>query len=96
MAEFDRETVRHVARLARIRVPEEQLAPLANELSHILGWIEQLGEVDTSGVEPMTSAVPHELTWRQDEVTDGGQADKVTANAPAASDHFFTVPKVVE
>lgn len=96
MAEFDRETVRKVAKLARIRVPEEQLAPLADELSHIMGWIEQLDEVDTSGVEPMTSAVPHKLAWRADEVSDGGQAEKVTANAPAAADHFFTVPKVVE
>ena len=93
---IDVDTVRKVADLARIRVPDEQLALLARELSGILTWIEQLNEVDTVGVEPMTSAVAVPLPMREDVVTDGGASEQVLANAPAARDGFFVVPKVVE
>jgi aspartyl-tRNA(Asn)/glutamyl-tRNA(Gln) amidotransferase subunit C len=93
---IDAATVRRVAKLARIREPEERLEPLARELSSILGWIEQLGEVDTQGVEPMASAVAVKLPMREDVVTDGGDAGAILANAPAKADGFFIVPKVVE
>ncbi len=93
---IDAATVRRVAKLARIREPEERLEPLAQELNSILGWIEQLGEVDTDGVEPMASAVEVKLPMREDVVTDGGDADAILANAPAKADGFFIVPKVVE
>ena len=93
---IDAATVRKVARLARIAVPEERLEPLAKELSGILQWIEQLSEVDTDGVEPMTSAVAATLPMREDVVTDGGDASKVLSNAPRAIDGFYVVPKVVE
>ena len=82
--------------LARIRVDEQRLAPLAAELSAILGWIEQLAEVDTDGVEPMTSAVAQALPMREDVVTEGGDADAILANAPKARNGFFVTPKVVE
>jgi aspartyl-tRNA(Asn)/glutamyl-tRNA(Gln) amidotransferase subunit C len=93
---LDTDTVRRIARLARIHIPEEDLEPLAGELSNIIGWVEQLAEVDTEGVEPMTSVVDTTPTLRDDVVTDGGYPDQVLANAPAATDGFFTVPKVVE
>ena len=93
---IDAATVRRVAKLARIREPEARLEPLAQELSSILGWIEQLGEVDTDGVEPMASAVAAKLPLREDVVTDGGDAGAILANAPAKADGFFVVPKVVE
>ena len=93
---IDAATVRRVAKLARIREPEERLEPLAQELSSILGWIEQLGEVNTDGVEPMTSAVAATLPLREDVVTEGGDAGAILANAPAKADGFFVVPKVVE
>ena len=93
---IDAATVRKVARLARIAVPEERLDPMARELSGILQWIEQLGEVDTDGVEPMTSAVAATLPMREDVVTDGGDASKVLSNAPRSADGFYVVPKVVE
>ena len=93
---IDAATVRKVANLARIREPEERLEPLAQELSAILAWIEQLNEVDTDGVEPMTSVVAAKLPMRQDVVTDGGYVEKVLANAPKAHNGFFVVPKVVE
>ena len=93
---IDAATVRRVAKLARIREPEERLEPLAQELSSILGWIEQLGEVDTDGVDPMASAVAVKLPLREDVVTDGGDAGAILANAPAKADGFFIVPKVVE
>jgi aspartyl-tRNA(Asn)/glutamyl-tRNA(Gln) amidotransferase subunit C len=93
---IDAATVRRVARLARIREPEDRLEPLARELSAILGWIEQLNEIDTDGVEPMTSAVAATLPMREDVVTDGGDADAILANAPAKADGFFVVPKVIE
>ena len=93
---LDKATVAHIAALARIRVAEEDLNGLAQELSNILGWIEQLNAVDTSGVPPMSRAADQKLRWREDKVTDGGIPEKVLANAPAAKDGFFTVPKVIE
>lgn len=93
---IDVHTVRRVARLARIREPEERLEPLARELSGIMGWIEQLNEVQTEGVEPMTSVVAAKLPMREDVVTDGGDSGAVLANAPQEADGFFVVPKVVE
>ena len=92
---IDAATVRKVARLARINEPEERLEPLARELSGIMAWIEQLNEVDTNGVEPMTSAVDTPLPMREDVVTDGGDPARVLANAPKSKDGFFVVPKVV-
>jgi aspartyl-tRNA(Asn)/glutamyl-tRNA(Gln) amidotransferase subunit C len=94
---IDEKTVRKVARLARIALPEEHVAPMAAELSGILAWIEQLNEVDIEGVEPMTSAVEGaKLPMREDVVTDGGDPARVLKNAPKADDGFFVVPKVVE
>ena len=93
---LDKATVRKIARLARLRVEEDRLGPLAQELNNILGWIEQLSEVDTQDVEPMTSIAAMKLRWRDDQVTDGGQADAVTANAPIRDRGFYAVPKVVE
>lgn len=92
----DKDTVRRIARLARIAVPEARLQPMAAELSGIFQWVEMLGEADVEGVPPMTSAVAQKLRWRQDKVSDGGQADALMANAPEGEDHFFIVPKVVE
>lgn len=93
---IDKATVAKIAALARIKVPEEDQEALAGELSNILGWVEQLGEVDTENVPPMTSVVDAVLPKRDDAVTDGGYPDRVTANAPAVEKGFFTVPKVVE
>lgn len=93
---LDNTTVRNIAFLARIDVPEAELPGLADELSAILGFVEQLGEVDTQGVEPMASVTEMALRWREDAVTDGGQQSKVLANAPDAIEGYFTVPKVVE
>ena len=93
---IDAATVRKVARLARIAEPEEKLETLAKELTGIMTWIEQLGEVDTDGVEPMTSAVAVSLPMREDVVTDGGDPARVLSNAPRTVDGFFVVPKVVE
>ena len=92
----DSATVRHIARLARISVSEEEVAKLAPELSNILGWIEQLQEVDVEGVQPMTAVIPNTLRLRDDEVTDGGIRDKVLKNAPVPEHGFFAVPKVIE
>jgi aspartyl-tRNA(Asn)/glutamyl-tRNA(Gln) amidotransferase subunit C len=92
----DRETVKRVARLARIKVTEEEAAALEGELNGILGWVEQLGEVDVTGVEPMTSVAPMEMKKRADAVTDGGRPADILANAPATQDSYFVVPKVVE
>ncbi len=92
----DAETVRRIADLARIAVAEEEIGPLQAELNAILAFVEQLSEVDVTGVEPMTSVTPMELKRRPDLVTDGGIADEIVRNAPAAEDHFFLVPKVVE
>ncbi len=93
---IDAATVKKVARLARIAEPEDKLEPLAKELSAILAWIEQLGEVDTDDVAPMTSAVAASLPMREDVVTEGGDPAKVLANAPKSVRGFFVVPKVVE
>ena len=92
----DAATVKRIAHLARIKLNEDEVAPLEAELNRILGWIEQLGEVDTDGVEPMTAVIPNTLRWRADEVTDGNVQDKVLANAPQAEFGFFAVPKVIE
>ncbi len=92
----DEKTVRRVARLARLAIPEERLAPMAGELNAILAWVEQLQELDTSAVEPMTSVRPMRLARRKDVVTDGGYAADIVANAPRTEDNFFVVPKVVE
>jgi aspartyl-tRNA(Asn)/glutamyl-tRNA(Gln) amidotransferase subunit C len=89
-------TVKHVARLARIAVDEADAERMTGELNAILGFVEQLGEVDVSGVEPMTSVTPMDMKKRQDAVTDGGKANDIVANAPATEDNFFLVPKVVE
>lgn len=93
---LDEATVARIARLARIAVPEEELRPLATELSQILQWIEQLNEVDTDGVPPMTSVAAMKLAWREDQVTDGGRTEDILANAPERQDGYFVVPKVVE
>lgn len=92
----DRDTVRRIARLARIAVPETRLAPLATELNGIFQWVEMLDEVNVDGVPAMTSVAAQKLKWRQDSVSDGGHADALMANAPESEDHFFIVPKVVE
>lgn len=92
----DEATVRHIARLARIRLGDDEAKKLEGELTGILQWVEQLGEVDTQGVEPMTSVVATDMKKRTDEVTDGGRAEDIVANAPAREGTFFVVPKVVE
>lgn len=89
-------TVKRVARLARIAVSEEDAERMTGELNAILGFVEQLNEVDVSGVEPMTSVIPMTLKERQDVVTDGNKAADIVANAPETAEHFFLVPKVVE
>jgi aspartyl-tRNA(Asn)/glutamyl-tRNA(Gln) amidotransferase subunit C len=93
---LDRSTVKSIAYLARLRVADDQLDGLARELSGILHWVEQLGEVNTEGVEPMTSVAAMTLPQREDQVTDGGNRRAVLANAPAAIDDYYSVPKVVE
>jgi aspartyl-tRNA(Asn)/glutamyl-tRNA(Gln) amidotransferase subunit C len=92
----DQDTVRRIARLARIAIADEHVPHLQGELNAILSFIEQLNEVDVAGVEPMTSVTPMRMKKRADEVTDGGYPDKIVANAPATEDNFFLVPKVVE
>jgi aspartyl-tRNA(Asn)/glutamyl-tRNA(Gln) amidotransferase subunit C len=93
---IDRDTARRVAHLARIEVPESDLDSLAHELTGILTFMDQLNEVDVTGVEPMTSVTPMSLKWREDVVTDGGYPERILANAPDAREGFFAVPKVVE
>jgi aspartyl-tRNA(Asn)/glutamyl-tRNA(Gln) amidotransferase subunit C len=90
------EQVRHIARLARIAMSDDEIAALAPELNNILGWVEQLGEVNTDGVEPLTAVIDQKLRLRDDKVTDGDCRDAVLANAPAAEHGFFAVPKVIE
>ncbi|ANH03860.1 MULTISPECIES: Asp-tRNA(Asn)/Glu-tRNA(Gln) amidotransferase subunit GatC [Shinella] len=92
----DLATVKRVARLARIAVSEEEANRMTGELNGILGFVEQLSEVDVSGVEPMTSVTPMEMKKREDVVNDGNKADDIVANAPASDRNFFQVPKVVE
>lgn len=93
---IDEKTAANVAKLARIKVEDKDLPALAQEFSAILGFIEQLNEVDVDGVEPMTSVTPMRLKRREDVVTDGGYQDRILANAPDAREGFFAVPKVVE
>ncbi|MEX2643069.1 MAG: Asp-tRNA(Asn)/Glu-tRNA(Gln) amidotransferase subunit GatC [Acetobacterales bacterium] len=93
---LDKTTVRKIATLARIEVPEDQLDGLGTELSAIIDWVEQLGALDTDGVEPMTSAVETTLFRRTDAVTDGNCRDRILANAPETAEGFFVVPKVIE
>jgi aspartyl-tRNA(Asn)/glutamyl-tRNA(Gln) amidotransferase subunit C len=95
-APLDPDTVRRIARLARIRLADEDVAQLQGELGAILGWIEQLNEADVSGVDPLANIGAAAMTMREDVVTDGNQTEAVLANAPARSGPFFTVPKVVE
>ena len=92
----DAVTVRRIAKLARIAVSDDEVAALAPELSNILGWIEQLQEVDVSGVQPMTAVIPNTLRLREDVVAEGDRRDDVLKNAPAAEHGFFAVPKVIE
>ena len=92
----DKDTVAEIARLARIRISEAESAALTGELSNILAWVEQLGELDTDEVAPMTSVVAVEQSLRDDVVTAGGDAEAIVENAPEPAYGFFTVPKVVE
>ena len=92
----DLATVKRVAHLARIAVTDEEAQRMTGELNVILGFVEQLNEVDVAGVEPMTSVIPMAMKKRQDVVTDGGKAADIVANAPATEENFFLVPKVVE
>ena len=92
----DKDTVRRIAKLARMAVPEARLEPMAGELNGIFKWVEMLGEVNVEGVPPLTSVVAQKLKWRKDEVRDGGQADALMINAPEGEEHFFVVPKVHE
>jgi aspartyl-tRNA(Asn)/glutamyl-tRNA(Gln) amidotransferase subunit C len=94
--QVDEATVKRIARLARIKITQAEAKGLVAELSGILNWVEQLDEVDTSAVEPMTRVVPIELKKREDNVTDGDIADDIVKNAPMVEDHYFVVPKVVE
>ena len=92
----DTATVRHIAKLARLAVTDAEVEALVPELNNILGWVEQLSEVDVAGVEPMTAVIPNTLRLREDEVTDGGKREAVLGNAPVAEHGFFVVPKVIE
>ncbi len=92
----DIETVKKIARLSRIAVSDAEAEALLPELNNILGWVEQLGEVDVSGVEPTAAVIPNRLRLREDEVTHGDRREDVLSNAPAREDGFFGVPKVIE
>lgn len=92
----DKDTVKKIARLARLDVPEERQEQIAGELQAILSWIEELSEVDTANVEPLASVTGHSLPLRVDKVTDGNKVDDILANAPEQAGGFFVVPKVVE
>jgi aspartyl-tRNA(Asn)/glutamyl-tRNA(Gln) amidotransferase subunit C len=93
---LDRATVARIAKLARIRIRDDEIDRLAGELSNILTWVEQLNEVDIEGIEPMTSVVEVELPARADVVSDGGYAEDIVAGAPETIDGYFVVPKVIE
>ena len=93
---IDKETVKKIASLSRIAITEAEADACVPELNQILGWVEQLGEVDCSKVEPMTAVIPNKLRLREDVVTDGEIRDKILANAPMADHGFFAVPKVIE
>ena len=88
--------VRHIAKLARLAMSDSEIEAMVPELNSILGWVEQLGEVDTDGVDPLTAVIPNKLRLREDKVTDGDCRDDVLANAPVAEHGFFAVPKVIE
>jgi aspartyl-tRNA(Asn)/glutamyl-tRNA(Gln) amidotransferase subunit C len=90
------EQVRHIAKLARIAMSDEELDKLLPELNNILGWVEQLGEVNTDGIEPLTAVIDQKLRLRDDVVNDGNIRDQILANAPEAQHGFFAVPKVIE
>jgi aspartyl-tRNA(Asn)/glutamyl-tRNA(Gln) amidotransferase subunit C len=92
----DKDTVRRIAKLARIALSDERVEPMARELNGIMAWVGQLNEVDVQGIAPMTSVVEQKLKMRDDVVTEGGTADALMANAPGGEDHFFVVPKVLE
>jgi aspartyl-tRNA(Asn)/glutamyl-tRNA(Gln) amidotransferase subunit C len=92
----DAATVKRIGRLARIRIEENEVESYQSELNAILGFVEQLGEVDVAGVEPMTSVTPMTLRRRDDVVSDGGYPDRIVSNAPLTEDNFFMVPKVIE
>jgi aspartyl-tRNA(Asn)/glutamyl-tRNA(Gln) amidotransferase subunit C len=92
----DEAAVRKIASLARIAVTDNEVAAMTGELNNILGWVEQLGEVDTDGVEPLAAVIPNQLRLRDDVVTDGDIQDDVLANAPQAEHGFYAVPKVIE
>ena len=93
---MDIQTVQKVARLARLALSEEKQQALCPQLGKIMGFVEQLGEVDTDGVEPLANVAGHELRWREDKVTEGEQEEAILANAPEQAEGFFVVPKVVE
>lgn len=93
---LDKEKVKNIAFLARVNVPEQELDKLSDELSSIIGFVEQLNEVDTEGVEPMTSVAEMTLRQREDKKTDGGYPEHIVKNAPDSEDNYFLVPKVVE
>ena len=92
----DQASVRKIAHLARIKVGEDEIPDLQNELNAILAFVEELNAVDVEGVEPMTSVMPMPMKKRVDIVSDGGMAETIVANAPTSEDHFFMVPKVIE
>jgi aspartyl-tRNA(Asn)/glutamyl-tRNA(Gln) amidotransferase subunit C len=92
----DAATVKRVAHLARIALPDSEVERMQGEINAILGFVEELSRVDVEGVEPMTSVTPMQLKQRPDRVTDGGMAGAIVANAPMSEDDFFAVPKVVE
>lgn len=96
MSALDKDTLKKIALLARIEVPEDKLEPLAQDISSILDWVEQLSEVNTDGVEEMASVADMSLFLRKDVVTSGEQADLVLSNAPDQADHCYLVPKVIE
>jgi aspartyl-tRNA(Asn)/glutamyl-tRNA(Gln) amidotransferase subunit C len=92
----DKDTVRRIAKLSRIALDEARVGPMVDELNGIFAWVQQLNEVNVEGVPPLTSVVAQRLKMREDEITDGGNANALMANAPEGEDHFFVVPKVVE
>lgn len=93
---LDKKEVEKIANLARIKIPEEEIEELSSELSSIIGFVEKLNELDTTGVEPTTSVANKVLRQREDEIKDGGYPEKITKNAPDKEDNYFLVPKVVE
>lgn len=96
MSEIDKDTVARIARLARLSVPQDQLEPLAHQMTDILDWADQLAEVDVTDIPPMTSPVDTRLAWRADRVTDGNRREDILENAPRTEFGFFAVPKVIE